>query len=216
MGEIKELVPHGKGKITGTNGDLFEGEFIDYKRHGRCKYINGGGECTSATQKEAKIVENMAFRFMNVYGRTNTSFTWVSPFKPEPTQQEIHRDEERRERQLDRQYYGGPGNLQNIGYGLGYQPHVHRPSQSPVTTGRAQQDLNLIANIVGPKIKVEMTEANQNTVNFYVHVPLRRYMKEILQYVNANTSRIYQGYYRAVELQEYSNAMFKLVLKTAI
>jgi hypothetical protein len=185
----------------------------DY-RIGLCEYIKGGERCTAAARKEAKIVENMAFRFMNMYGRTHTGYTWVSPFKPQRTPQELHRDDRRRERQLDRQYYGNPSNLNNMIYGLGYQPHMRNSNQSPVTTARAHKDLNLIAELMGPRIKVEMTEASQRTVNFHVHVPLARYMKEILWYINSNTSKVYEGSYHVGELKEFRNGVFKLVLKS--
>jgi len=185
----------------------------DY-RVGLCEFLNGGDRCTRRSQKEAKIIENMAFRFMNVYGRIHTSFTWVSPFKPRRTQQEIDRDIDQRERQLDRQYYGGPPNLNNMIYGLGYQPRAGNSTQSPVTARRAQKDLKLIAELMGPRIKVEISEASRRTVNFYVHVTLEQYMKDILRHVKSNTSRIYENHYQAADLKEYENGVYKLVLKS--
>lgn len=49
-----------------------------------CSFLSLNDKCTRKTRRQAKIVENMARRFADVYSRTHTSFIWNNPFLPKP------------------------------------------------------------------------------------------------------------------------------------
>jgi hypothetical protein len=42
-GEWVDYKKHGKGKLTWANGDVYEGERVDDRKHGKGKYTNADG-----------------------------------------------------------------------------------------------------------------------------------------------------------------------------
>lgn len=46
-----------------------------------CSFLSGNKSCSRAALREAKVIENMARRFANVYSRTHVSFVWKDPFQ---------------------------------------------------------------------------------------------------------------------------------------
>ena len=183
----------------------------DYRK-ALCRFLTPWkNSCTRETRKEAKIIENMAFRFANVYGRSRPDFTYYSPFKIGPTEEEVARDERRRERQLDRQAQLRDPHLYGMLGDLGY-----RYSPNPVTSDRTRRDLSLLASMFEGFAPVEAETNSRNTVNYFVHFQNPQQFKEGLWYINSNTSKLYENEYYTGDLKEFNGGVYQLILKSRI
>jgi len=67
--------------LTSLNLALLVGEHQQNYSTALCSFLSGKNICRQKTAREAKIIENMARRFVNVYSRTHTSFRWKDPFQ---------------------------------------------------------------------------------------------------------------------------------------
>ena len=183
----------------------------DYRKS-LCRFLKPWKtKCTSSMRKEAKIIENVSFRFANVYGRTFTSFTWHSPFKVQPTQEERRREDDRLERQLDREAHLRNPNLHGMLHGLGY-----RYSPNPVQSEYTRRDLTLLSELFEGHVPVEAATNNRNTVKFFVHFQNPEQVRESLWYINGNTSKIYENEFYAGDLKEFNGGVYHLILKSRI
>ena len=184
----------------------------DYRK-ALCRFLTPwSNTCTRESRKEAKIIENMAFRFANVYGRSRPDFTYYSPFKIGPTEEEVARDERRRERQLDRQYRSADPYLNHMLGDLGYRRN--RNGRGPLHTQRTERDLMFLYNVFGNDVPVEAVSNGSNTVNYFVHISDHNTMKQVLWYINGETSRIYEEEYYAGNLRALHNGVFEIVFKS--
>ena len=189
----------------------------DYRK-ALCRFLSSNGRCTKRSLKEAKIIENMAGRFVDMYARTHTGFAWRSPFAPKATEEELldeqYRQEERELRQWDRRapYRRYPRS------GDPALDDLIRALRAPSpTSGRristelsARHMLEILSSIVGPAIKVQAKMVGENNPIFLVHAD-QTTLRQILWATNTQTSVSHNNYYPK-GLVERGNGVFNLRL----
>jgi len=152
-------------------------------------------------RKEAKIIENMSKRFVDMYTRTHTSFVWNSPFvNPErltPEEPSVAQDNHslrRYDPELDELI-----------------TNLRRPRPGDYERRRLQQkmeyDLQLLYSILGPGCRIEAKSRDFKNPEYYVHINIRD-LREILWSVARNTSAPHQPH----TFQEHNDGSFTLHL----
>ena len=136
-------------------------------------------------RKQAKIVENMAKRFADIYSRTHTYFAWSSPFKIE--------DEIDEDSQL----------LDDLITDL-RQPHPYDPYNMS-THQRMEGEIQILYTIFGNQFKIEASSHNRGSPEYYVHTNYQN-LKEFLWFIAGNTTSAY----KPQSLQEYDGQRFVL------
>ena len=143
-----------------------------------CRFYSAGGKCKAKHRKKAKLIENIARRYADMYSRTHTSFIWQSPFVPPPTHGEMA------DLETERNYHDrrsgmangcGSGDpvLDNLVNQLGY------PSRCNMGDYRTllNQGVILISALVGQNIRLEAntvtTAAGIVRVEYILFVPYR-------------------------------------------
>jgi len=152
-------------------------------------------------QNKAKIVENMAKRFADMYSRTHTSFAWNSPFQ----------NPERLGQQESEYAQRGPGAHHTDSQTDILIENLRRPRARDYQRRRLEQkmqyDLQLLHSILGPGAKIEAKSRDMNNPEYYVRIDARN-LREILWSVAGNTSNPRRPH----TFQEYDNDKFILFL----
>jgi hypothetical protein len=136
-------------------------------------------------RKQAKIVENMAKRFADVYSRTHTYFAWKNPFTLD--------DEIDEDRQL----------LDDMVTDL-RQPQPYDPYNMS-THQRMEGEFQILYTIFGNQYKIEAKSHNRGNPEYYIHANYQN-LKEFLWFIAGNTSSTY----KPRSLQEYEGQRFVL------
>ena len=152
-------------------------------------------------KKYAKIIENMAKRYADVYSRTHTSFVWNSPFKnPErayPQEPQVAQ----KPRNLP---YNDP-QLNDLITGLNrVQPYDYRNRQMQ---RKMEYDLALLYGILGPGCKIEAKSRNFKDPEYFLHINVRD-LREILFMTASETSSRHKPH----TFQEYNDGKMVLML----
>ena len=137
------------------------------------------------SRKQAKIVENMAKRFADVYSRTHSYFAWRSPFTIE--------DEVDEDRQL----------LDNMLTDL-RQPQPYDPYNAN-NHNRMEQGVHILYNIFGNRYRIEAKSQNHQAPEYHIHIDYQN-LKQFLWYIAGQTS----SGYKPRTLQEYDGQRFVL------
>ena len=152
-------------------------------------------------KKRAKIVENMAKRYADVYSRTHTSFVWNSPFK---NPERIYPEEPQVTQKPRNQHYNDP-QLNDLMMGLNrVQPYDYRNRQMQQ---KMEYDLALLYGILGPGCKIEAKSRNLKDPEYFLHINVRD-LREILFMTASETSSRHKPH----TFQEYNDGRLILML----
>ena len=154
-------------------------------------------------RKRAKIVENMAKRFADMYSRTHTSFVWNSPFQnPErlgPEEPKIAQNDPRyRQNDPETEIL-----IENLRRPRPYDHQRRRLEQ------KMQYDLQLLYSILGSGCKIEARSRDLQNPEYYVRIDTRS-LRETLWLAAGSTSSGHQPH----TFQEYNDGRYVLLLNT--
>lgn len=152
-------------------------------------------------KSHAKVIENMAKRYADVYSRTHTSFVWNSPFKnPEriyPQEPQIA--------QKPRQLPHNDPHLNDLMTGLNkIQPYDYRNRQMQ---RKMEYDLGLLYRILGSGYKIEAKSRNFKDPEYFLYIN-NRDLREILYMAASATSSRHKPH----TFQEYNDGKMVLIL----
>ena len=156
------------------------------------------------SKERAKIIENVAKRYADVYSRTHTSFVWNSPFKnPEsiyPKETYVTKRKQRRSnfRTNDPHLNQLMDNLDCV------QPYDYRNRQMQQ---KMEYDIQLLYRILGPGYKIEAKSRNFDDPEYFLHINPRD-LREILYMAASITSSRHKPH----TFQEYGDGRLVLIL----
>ena len=137
-------------------------------------------------RKSARIVENMAKRFADVYSRTHSGFVWRSPFQAE----------EEFDEEADQLFY-------DLNQRQPYDSHISNLHQ------QMEREVQILHAIFGNHYRIEASANNNQTPEYLIHVDYQN-LKQFLWYIAGNTA----GPYKPTSLQEYDGQRFVLQFRT--
>ena len=148
------------------------------------------------SHKKAKIVQNMAKRFADVYSRTHTYFSWSNPFNKSPQVAQVDPNQQKRRYNPDLHTM-----VDQLRYSRPYDHQRRRLEQ------RMQYDLSILHQILGPNVRIEAKSRDFDHPEYFVHINYRD-LKEILIYSAGNTSSRLKPH----TFKEYDGETFVLLL----
>jgi len=167
-------------------------------------------EFLGGNRKIAKIVENMARRFADVYTRSRPSVVWNNPFKGLRTPEE---DYGRPPAHVPQEPpYFDPYRHNYPAYGRNNHGNFDSKPHEYMNWG-----CSMLAQILGPDVVIRSDYNSRNNppeINFYINTPYND-LKRRLWIVNGDTSYRYGQNYRSKKLIERENGFFKLKLDSS-
>ena len=152
-------------------------------------------------KKSAKIVENMAKRFADVYSRTHPSAVWNNPFA----------NPERLTEKAAEVAQNEPQNHQQEPETEAFVDDLRRPAPYDYQRKRLHQkmqyDLQLLHSILGPGCRIEARSRDFNNPEYYINID-ERSLRETLWFAAGNTSSRHKPH----TFQEHDNGTFVLFL----
>jgi hypothetical protein len=162
---------------TGKRNEMTGQRLVSY-REAVCRFYSAGQKCKAKYRKKAKLIENIARRYADVYSRTHTSFVWQSPFTPEPTSEELI-DLETERNYRDRRHgmangcSSGDPVLDDLVSQLGYSSHCNMGNYRTMVN----RGVSLISALIGPNIRLEAntvtTDAGVVRAEYILFMPYR-------------------------------------------
>ena len=131
------------------------GSFTDYRK-ALCRFYAGDQKCKKKDRQKAKLIANIARRYVDVYSRTHTSFMWRSPFTQPPNEEEMYNLEVQRNYR-DRQdgmatsCTSGDPTLDHLINQLGYASRCNSANYRH----RMNQGITIISSVLGQNIHLE-------------------------------------------------------------
>jgi len=150
---------------------------------------------------EAKVVENMAKRYADVYSRTHTGFIWNTPFRnPENSYPQPGSLAQKPRRLPHNDPY-----INDLMTGLNRtQPYDYRNRQMQQ---KMEYDLELLYGILGPGRKIEAKSRNFKDPEYFLYINSRD-LREILYMTASETSSRHKPH----TFQEYNDGKLVLML----
>jgi hypothetical protein len=179
-----------------------EGKGSDYRKALR-EFLGGN-------KKNAKIVENMARRFADVYTRSHPSVVWNNPFKGLRTPEEEYRHQP--SHIPHEPPYFDPYRHHYPAYGGNNHGNFDSNPHEYMNWG-----CSMLSQVLGPDVIVRSDYNSRNSppqINFYINTTYAD-LKRRLWIVNGDTSYRYGQNYRSKELEERGNGFFKLKLNSS-
>tara|TARA_R100001594_G_scaffold118679_1_gene154015 strand:+ start:109 stop:1059 length:951 start_codon:yes stop_codon:yes gene_type:complete len=155
-------------------------------------------------KRKAKIIENVAKRYADVYSRTHTSFAWNSPFKkPESAYPEESYITKRRQRRSN-SHINDPYLSALINDLDRVMPYDYKNRQ---LQQKMEYDLQLLYKILGAGCRIEAKSRNFDDPEYFLYIN-RRDLRESLYMAASLTSSQYKPH----TFQEYSDGKLVLLL----
>ncbi len=154
-------------------------------------------------RQKAKIIENMAKRFADVYSRTHPGVVWNNPFA-NPDRLTEGRDQVA---QNNPPLPPQDPRLNDLVEDL-RRPRPHDYQRRRLDQ-KMQYDLQLLYSILGPGCRIEAKSRDYNNPEYYVHIDARN-LREILWNIAGKTSSPHKPH----TFQEYGDGKFILFLNT--